>query len=100
MKKHVNGFRQVAAAIVIPMLLWGCGTGKTSQPDPFFDTWRAEAEATQGYSPRAAAPEETEAGKDQQALSSPDMEPEAEFPPARPPTPTPRPCMTPPSSRS
>jgi type IV pilus assembly protein PilQ len=87
MKKNINGFRQVAAAIVIPMLLWGCGAGKTSQPDSFFDTWRAEAESAQGYSPRAAELEDADTGKTDPDAESPGAEPEVTPVPPLPTTP-------------
>lgn len=61
MKTYARGFRQSAAAIVILMLLWGCGGGMKTQPDPFFDTWRAKAESSQGYSPKANAVKSAEA---------------------------------------
>lgn len=78
MKKYTRGFRQCAVALVILPLLLGCTAGEKKQPDPFFDTWQAKAESSQGYSPRAAAPEDTGAVDDAPGPISSEIEPETE----------------------
>ena len=64
MKRYAIGLKQGAAAIGILMLLSGCAAGnKGTETDPFFDKWRAEAEATRGYSPKAHPSEEALPGE-------------------------------------
>lgn len=78
MKRYANGLRQVAATTVILMLLSGCGAGKKTEPDPFFETWRAKADASQGYSPRAAGQQNTEAGDAGRDETASEIKPETE----------------------
>jgi type IV pilus assembly protein PilQ len=78
MKPYAENLKQVVAAAGILLLIWGCTGKKASEPDPFFDTWRAKAESTRGYSPTAQPAEETES--DETLLTPPETALETDTP--------------------